>query len=166
MLVIQVLCYKTTPSSAKQFRSQVAWTQFRPAGGMRNIHIFSGDKTTPPVVLWTSHDVYGETNPQSVAIPWGNMKSPVYNNVLQSLRSAEQLEQTVSGWGQGTQSTEAVLLQLLVGRMLRTRAIHLKPLVYTPETGRAGQRGSLSLVVEGSWKMSWITFSSTNHSKK
>ena len=36
------------------------------------------------------------------------------------------------------QEAETVLLQLLVGGMLRTRAIHLKPLVYTPEAGREG----------------------------
>lgn len=46
------------------------------------------------------------------------------------------------------QQTETVLLQLLVGGMLRTRAIHLKPLVYTPETGRGRQQGSLPLVIQ------------------
>lgn len=81
------------------------------------------------------------------------MKNPVHNIVSQSLSSADaQLEQTVLGWGQGTQSTvqltETVLLQLLVGGMLRTRTIHLKPFVYTPfmvdtEAGQPGNGVSL-----------------------
>jgi len=41
----------------------------------------------------------------------------------------------VGAHGDG-QREESVLLQLLNGGMLRTRAIHLKPLVDAPETGR------------------------------
>lgn len=59
----------------------------------------------------------------------------------------------VLGWGQGfdhadVQLIRTVLSQVLVGRMLRTRAIHLKPLIYTPfvvdtEAGQSGYGVSL-----------------------
>lgn len=50
--------------------------------------------------------------------------------------------------------------------MLRTRAIHLKPLVYAPGRGRGGQRDGSTLAAEGSWRLSWIKVSQISQIQK
>lgn len=50
--VLQVPSAKPHPVQGnRSFWSQVAWIHFKPADGIRNIHRFSGDKMTPPVVF-------------------------------------------------------------------------------------------------------------------
>lgn len=92
-------------SNTAQFRFQVAWIRFRPADGIRNIHVFSGDKVAPPVVLLTSYEIWRNTSKVHRCSMRRYEKKSAHNNILQSLRSAEaRLEQTVLGWGDGAQS--------------------------------------------------------------
>lgn len=42
---------ETTPGLAEAVQISGHRSRFRPAGGMRTIHRFSGDRLTPPVVL-------------------------------------------------------------------------------------------------------------------
>lgn len=84
----------------------------------------------------------GATYPEFISIPRGNAEDSGEQQCLNvpeelwcsagtvAMRSRRRVHH-----GDG-QSPEAVLLQLLVGGMLRTRAVHLKPLVYTPGRGR------------------------------
>lgn len=67
-----------------------------------------------------------------------------YNNVLQSLRSADGWLEQKDSVGMRYRYSEVELLQFLFSGMLRTRAIHLKPLIYTPfmVDTEAGQPGN------------------------
>lgn len=111
------LLNETHPFQQNRLQSNVAQAPCRPIGDIKNIHIFLWGPMAPPVVLWASQwmrlDRY--ITQQFVNSPRGSLglkkkRSPVHNNVLESLRSTDaQLEDTVLAWGTSTAGWEGTL---------------------------------------------------------
>lgn len=133
------------PAQQKQFRSQVAQTPCNPAGGTFTLFLekmrlhwwfFPQNQGNISIVHQYSARQHEESCTQyCLTIPEARSHSAGTDRVGKE------------AW---VHQTESALMQLLVGRMLRTGAIHLKPLIDTPERGR-GWQGAFSLVTGGSW---------------
>lgn len=132
------------PAQQKQFRSQVAQTPCNPAGGTFTLFLEKTQLHQWFFPQWPGKHIHGTS--VLCKATWRIVYTILSYNPWGALSAGTDRV----GKEARVHKTESALVQLLVGRMLWTGAIHLKPLIDTPERGR-GWQGAFSLVTGGSW---------------